>query len=94
MDRVERDEYVLQNTLHSKLDSVKNGTQIRINRKKRYYVVDYIEFRSCYDLNENDYIFHGPNNEFLHLTNINDGSMNPGEWYLCPSAFSITLTPP
>merc|ERR1719468_221976 len=86
LDRVENDEYIVQNTLHSsEIDSTQNRPLLRIDRQKRYYGI--------FDkLNNSSGIINRRNGEFLLLTN-EDSSMNEEEWYLQPEAYSITLTP-
>jgi hypothetical protein len=83
LDRVEIDEYILQNTLHSsEIEESQRLPLLRIDRQKRYY-----------GFSDNSRgIINGPNGEFLLLTNENCNSMNEEEWYLLPEAYSITLT--
>ena len=94
LDRVENDEYVLQNTLHSsKIASSQNRPLLRIHRKKRYYA-DIETMLKFYDGNQGDYIFRGENKVFGLLTSAGQPTMNKEEFYLMPQAYSITLTPP
>ena len=93
LDRIENDEYVLQNTLHStEIAATQNLPLLRIDRQRRYYAAT-ATFYSCYDQNRRDFIYHGANNEFMLLTSAGHPSMNREEWYLVPQAYSITLTP-
>ena len=91
LDRVENDQYVLQNTLHSaEIEPTQNLPLLRIERQKRYYAETGV-FHSCYDQNQRDNIYQGANNEFMLLTTTGHSSMNTEEWYLLPQAYSITL---
>jgi hypothetical protein len=87
LDRVENDEYILQNTLHSsEIASSQNLPLLRIARQKRYY--------AFFDMfNNPSGVINRPNGEFLLLTNENSNSMMEEEWYLLPEAYSITLIP-
>jgi hypothetical protein len=87
LDRVESDEYILQNTLHSsEIESSQNLPLLRIDRQKRYY--------GNFDMiNNSSGIVNGPNGEFWLMTNELHHTMNEEEWYLLPEAYSITLTP-
>ena len=87
LDRVENDEYVLQNTLHSsEIESSQNLPLLRIDRQKRYY--------GNFDMiNNSSGVVNGPNGEFWLMTNELHHTMNEEEWYLLPQAYSITLTP-
>jgi hypothetical protein len=87
LDRVESDEYVLQNTLFSnELAPSQNLPLLRIDRRKRYY--------GMFNMYRNpNGVINRPNGEFLLLTNEYCNSMNEEEWYLLPKAYSITLTP-
>ena len=84
LDRIERDEYVLQNTLvrHS-------PTEIRISQKNPYYAA----YEKIVGNNQilNDYVYRR-NGQILDLVNERINNMNPGRWYLCPTAYFITLT--
>ena len=92
LDRVENDEYILQNTLHSnEIDSSQRFSLLRIDRQKRYYV-DNQQIMNYYDHNLNDFIYRGANNEFMLFTSAGLPSMNTDEFYLLPQAYSITLT--
>ena len=93
LDRVENDEYILQNTLYSSdIDSSQRLSLLRIDRQKRYFV-DNQEIGNYYDRNLRDFIYRGANNEFMLLTCAGLPSMNTDEFYLLPQAYSITLTP-
>ena len=82
LDRVENDEYVLQNTLHdSKLELSQRLPLVRIDRQKRYYA-DHQTMLALYDPNQRDYIFRGANNEFMLLTSAGEPTMNKQEFYL------------
>jgi hypothetical protein len=87
LDRVENDEYVLQNTLIStELAPSQNLPILRIDRQKRYYGI--------FDMfNNSSGVITRPNGDRLLLTNEYCNSMNEEEWYLLPEAYSITLTP-
>jgi hypothetical protein len=88
LERVENDEYILQNTLFSsELASSQRLPLLRIDRHKHYY-------DAMFDLNKNPSgVVNRPNGERLLLTNEYGNSMNEEEWYLLPEAYSITLTP-
>ena len=87
LDRVENDEYILQNTLYSsEVASSQNLPLLRIDRQKRYYG-NFDKF------NNPSGVINRPNGEFLLLTNENSNSMMEEEWYLLPEAYSITITP-
>ena len=87
LDRVENSEFILQNTLinHS-------GTQIRIPTSREFYA-SHEMMEDCYNC-FNDFVYNGPNNEFLALVNENFNYMEKERWYLLPQAYSIILTPP
>jgi riboflavin synthase len=86
LDRVENDEYILQNTLHKgEIEESQRIPLLRIDRQKRYY-------DGFFHLYNNGDSITKPNGEFLLLTNEDCNSMNEGEWYLLPEAYSITLT--
>jgi hypothetical protein len=87
LDRVENDEYVLQNTLFSsEFATSQNLPLLRIDRQKHYY--------GFFDMfNNSSGVINRPNGEFLLLTNEYCNSMNEEEWYLLPEVYSITLTP-
>ena len=90
LDRVEGDQYVLQNTLHSH-SSKKEKSQLRIYVQNCYYadkdlMDDCLQAYGRYD-------YHGPNGEFLQLANEECGNtMYSDQWYLLPQAYSIILT--
>jgi hypothetical protein len=90
LERVENDHYVLFNTLHSEeIAASQRLPLLRIHRKKRYFyqkekIVDY------YDPNQRDYIYKWEN-KFMRLTS--ELTMKKEEWYLFPTAYSITITP-
>ena len=57
LDRVENDEYILQNTLFSnEISSSQNLPRLRISRKKRYFTTQ-DRIARFYDHNERDYVF-------------------------------------
>ena len=85
VDRIENKEYILQNTLTSH-----SPFQIKIPLKRQYYAT-YEMMEECLDF-FNDYVFYGPNNEFLTLAN-EKFNMKEKTWYLLPQAYSIALTP-
>ena len=92
LDRVENDEYIIQNTLFSPdLASSQNLPLLKISRKKRYYAARYVIIN--FNNNQGDYICNRPNNEFIPLTSDGEPTMNKEEWYLLPQAYSIILTP-
>ena len=93
LDRVENDEYILQNTLHSSdIASSQNLSRLPISRKKRYFTTPE-RIETFYDYNVGDYVFKTANNESIYLTSTGKLTMNRAEWYLLPQAYSITLTP-
>ena len=84
IDRIENSDFILQNTLidHS-------GSQIRIPISREFYApYDMM----CFCQNGQDFVYHGPKNEFIPLVNENF-NMEKERWYLQPVAYSITLTP-
>ena len=94
LDRVENDEYILQNTLHLKeIEESQRLPLLRIKRKKHYYVYNQT-IANRYDRNQGDYIYRGANNEFMFLTSEGKPTMKKEEWYIFPNAYSIKLTPP
>ena len=93
LDRVENDEYILQNTLHSsEIASSQNDPLLKISRKKRYFTTPE-RLPIIYNHNEGDYVFKTANNESIYVTSTGQPTMKKEEWYLLPQAFSITLTP-
>ena len=92
LEGVKKDEYVLQNTLHSsEISSSQNLPLLRIDRQKRYYV-DAKEIQKFYDWKNDDFIYRGANNEFMLLTSAGQPTMNKEQFYLLPQAYSIKLT--
>ena len=93
LDRVENDEYIIQNTLFSnEISSSQNDPLLKISRKKRYFTTPE-RLAIFYNHNEGDYVWKTPNNEFIYLTSTGEKTMNKEEWYLLPQAYSIILTP-
>ena len=85
LDRIENDEYIIQNTLipHS-------SSQIRISLDRRYYAT-YEMMKDCYSC-FNDFVYYGSNNEFQTLANERINNMDEQRWHLLPQAYEITLT--
>ena len=93
LDRVENDEYILQNTLFSSgIASSQNDPLLKISRKKRYFTTQ-DRLAIFYNHDEDDYVYKPADNEFIYVTSTGEKTMNKEEWYLLPTAFSITLTP-
>ena len=93
LESVENDEYVLQNTLHSKeIIASQRLPLLRIKRGKHYYV-DNKTIKNYYDQKQGDYMFHEANNEVGLLTSEGKPTMKKEEWYILPNAYEIKLTP-
>ena len=86
MDRIENNEYILQNTLTDHSSSL-----IRIPQDRKYYA-DTAMMEDCLNC-YNDYVYYGDNNEVLELVNEKINGMDVARWYLLPQAYSISVTP-
>ena len=90
VDKIEQKQYVLQNTDFKNYDS----DIIRIPISRKYYVdEEFIQKCSDYYKDEPDPYIYRENNHERRLVHENHNKMKMGRWYLCPQAYSITLTP-
>jgi hypothetical protein len=79
-------EYVIRNTSFAE-----GGPVLKIPKTRAYYVNEFV--MRANRTGPEDYKYYGQNGYFMWLVNEKLGNMQPETWYLCPTAFSITLTP-
>ncbi|CBY14731.1 unnamed protein product [Oikopleura dioica] len=85
LDRIENNEYVLQNNQFS----VDHPPVIRIKQRLPYYAVPHFIAHLIYQTGNNIEVVGNIQNVLISERH----NMNENEWYLLPHAYSITLVP-